>query len=97
MKKICAVFVCLFVSAFAAGYSVTFNWDQSKSGGIVADKIYCGSNSGGPYPYSYRTKYPTTTLEIPKAPAGTYYCVVTAIDGQGMESKPSNEVKVRIP
>ena len=97
MKNICTVFVCLLVSVFAAGYSVTFNWDQSESRGIVADKIYCGRHSGGPYPYTHRTKQPTTTFEIPTAPAGTYYCVVTAIDSKGMESKPSNEVEVQIP
>jgi len=97
VKKILTVFVCLFASALAAAYSVTFNWQQSKSPGIVADKLYCGKISGGPYPYSHQTSYPTTTLEVPKAPPGTYYCVVTAINSLGDESAPSNEVKVQIP
>jgi hypothetical protein len=95
--KKCVVFVCLLASASASVHSVTLNWTQSDSPNIASNEVYCGHVSGGPYPWHRRTKAPETSMTVPGVNSGTYYCMVTAIDGQGMESVASNEVEVAVP
>jgi len=95
--KKCVVFVCLLASANASVHTVTLYWIQSSSPDIVANKVYCGYVSGGPYPFFHKTRNPTNRLTVPNIPSGHYYCMVTAIDGQGMESVASNEVVVDVP
>ncbi len=97
MKKLSVAVVCLVFSAYALATSVTLNWTQSNSPDIVCNKVYWGPVSGGPYTHQYRTKQPATTATMRVAPSGTWYCVVTAIDSQGMESTVSNEVEVLVP
>ena len=97
MNKQLMVLVCLLLSAYANAHSVTLTWDQSTSPGIVANKVYCGTVSGGPYQRMHTIHYAATQLVVPKVHSGRYYCMVTAIDGQGMESVASNEVEVLVP
>ena len=59
--------------------------------------MYCGHQSGGPYPQRYMTKEPETSVTKFNAEPGDYYCVVTAINRDGYESEPSNEVHVIVP
>jgi hypothetical protein len=91
------IVVCLLASANASVHSVILNWTQSNSSNIVSNEVYCGHVSGGPYPRHRATKYPETSMTVKNVHSGTYYCVVTAIDSQGMESIASNEVEVVVP
>jgi hypothetical protein len=90
---------CLLVSAGAGtnDHSVTLSWTQSDSPNIVSNEVYCGRVSGGPYPFQRETLVPATSLAVPKVHSGTYYCVVTATDAQGVESGPSSELEVDVP
>lgn len=97
MIKKCVVLVCLLASANASLHTVTLRWTQSDSPDIVANKVYCSRVPGGPYPYYHKTSSPTTLLRLSRIPSGQYYCMVTAIDSQGMESIASNEVEVDVP
>jgi hypothetical protein len=97
VNKKFVVLVCLLVSAYANASTVTLTWTQSDSPGIVYNKVYCGYVSGGPYPWRRKTSDPATSLKVLNVNSGTYYCMVTAIDGQGIESVASNEVKVVVP
>ena len=97
MIRACLSFVCLMASANASVHSVTLNWTQSNSSNIVCNKVYCGRVSGGPYPWHRTTQHLETTMTMKKVNSGTYYCMVTAIDSQGIESTASNEVEVLVP
>lgn len=97
MKRMYEVFLCLLVCAYADAHTVTLTWTQSNSPGIVANKVYCGTVSGGPYQRMHTIRHPATLLTVPKVHSGTYYCMVTAVDGHGEESVASNEVQVVVP
>ena len=97
MKKSLILAACALIPASAVAHSVTLLWNQSKSDDVAFDKVYCGHQSGGPYPYSYTSKHPITNVTKWEAEPGDYYCVVTAIDQYGQESDPSNEVHVVVP
>ncbi len=97
MKKLLVLAACSLLPPYAGAHSVTLTWKQSKSDGIAHDRVYCGHQSGGPYPQRYKTEYPETQVTKFNAQPGDYYCVVTAINQDGYESKPSNEVHVVVP
>lgn len=97
MQKWLTLVVCLLVSAYAGAHTVTLHWTQSGSDDVVSNKLYCGHQSGGPYPYHRTSKHPVTGFTKLNAPSGTYYCVVTAINSWGEESKASNEVRFIVP
>ena len=97
MKKSSLLPACLLVATYAGAHSVTLTWDQPKGDNIAFDRVYCGHQAGGPYPHSYTTKHAVTSVTKWNAAPGSYYCVVTAIDQNGLESEPSNEVHVVVP
>ena len=97
MKKLFVLAACSLLPPCAGAHSVTLTWTQSKSRGIIHDRVYCGHQSGGPYPQRYMTKEPETSVTKFNAEPGDYYCVVTAINRDGYESEPSNEVHVIVP
>lgn len=75
--------------------AVTVAWTQSITPGIIHNKIYAGSKSGGPYKLQ-ATIPAVTQVTDENAPAGTWYVVTTAVGVSG-ESGPSNEAKVIVP
>jgi hypothetical protein len=78
-------------------HSVTLLWNQSTDPNTAFNSIYCGQQSGGPYKLIYKSKKPITQATKLNVPAGTYFCVVTATDHQGLESKYSNEAQFTVP
>lgn len=79
------------------GHSVNLSWNTSSSAG-VAYNVYRSNVSGGPYakvnstPIS-GTSYSDTGVQS----THTYYYVVTAVDGNGVESDYSNQASAVIP
>jgi Abnormal spindle-like microcephaly-assoc'd, ASPM-SPD-2-Hydin len=77
--------------------SVALSWDASPSDDVAGYYVYRGTQSGGPYERLAPLLIPTTTYTDSSVSAGTtYYYVVTAVDGQGLESIYSNEASATI-
>jgi len=79
-------------------HSVDLTWNASSTPGVVGYNIYRGTASGGPYTkvngiVNSDTSYTDSTVSAGQ----TYYYVAKSVDGSGVESGPSNEVKVVIP
>ena len=81
----------------APQHSVALSWNASTST-VAGYNVYRGSVSGGPYAKVSSAPDVSTTYSDGSVQAGqTYYFVVTAVDGTGVESVYSNEVKAVIP
>jgi len=80
----------------ALAHSVDVTWTISSSPSVVSYNVYRSTVSGGPY-----TKVGSATGSIftdSTAQSGkTYFYVVTAVDGTGIESVVSGEVTAVIP
>lgn len=97
---ILAFLVVCFVISFAcfawADSEVTFAWDANTEVDLQGYRLYRSDTSGG-HVFGLSNcivEIPAGT-EIatdPNVPDGTWYWVVTAFDGSGNESGPSNEV-----
>jgi hypothetical protein len=79
-------------------HSVDLTWNASLSPGVVGYNIYrrtptgsYGSAINGPP--NADTSYTDTTVTAGK----TYFYVAKAVDGNGVESGPSNEIQTAIP
>jgi hypothetical protein len=78
-------------------HSVSLSWAPSTSA-VVGYNIYRSSVSGGPYTRLNPSADSLTSYKDHGLLGGqTYYYVVTAIDGSGIESSFSNQVSVTIP
>ncbi len=79
-------------------HSVDLSWNASPSPGVVGYNIYRGTVSGGPYSKVNSTLDANTTYTDNNVTAGqTYFYVAKAVDGNGLESGPSNEAQAVIP
>jgi hypothetical protein len=79
-------------------HTVSITWNASTTSGLAGYNVYRGTVSGGPY--NRITSTPTTALQFTDSAvtAGqTYFYVVTAVGGNGVESVTSNEMKVTVP
>ena len=82
----------------APTHSVDLSWDSSQSSGVVGYNVYRGDTTGGPYsrinvPVEASTSYTDAAV----SGGSTYYYVVTAVDGNSIESGYSAEAKAVIP
>ncbi len=78
-------------------HSVTLNWSASATK-VPGYNVYRSQVSGSQYTrlnsgLDQETAYTDGTVQSGQ----TYYYVTTAVNGQGVESTPSNQVKVTIP
>jgi hypothetical protein len=79
-------------------HSVDLSWTASQSPGVVGYNIYRGSVAGGPYSKVNSALNADTTYTDSTVTAGqTYFYVAKGVDGNDMESGPSNEVQATIP
>jgi Abnormal spindle-like microcephaly-assoc'd, ASPM-SPD-2-Hydin len=80
-------------------HSVDVSWNASTTSNLRGYNVYRGTTTGGPYTKISSTLSPTTLAFTDLAPVSgaSYYYIVTAVDGTGVESTPSNEVHVVIP
>lgn len=88
----------ILVCGLLALHTVTLKWTQSNSPGLAHNTVYCGKKSGGPYDLlMYVSPKPVVQAIKANVASGTYYCVVTVTDVEGIESVKSNETKVVVP
>jgi Abnormal spindle-like microcephaly-assoc'd, ASPM-SPD-2-Hydin len=79
-------------------HNVSLNWASSTSTDVVGYNVYRSTISGGPFTKINTALNPTTAFVDNSVQAGqTYYYVTTAVDGTGLESPYSNQVKTIIP
>jgi hypothetical protein len=79
-------------------HSVGLSWNASSSQGVVGYNVYRGGVSGGPYSQVSTSLDANTNYTDNQVVAGqTYYYVTTAVDGNGVESGYSNQVRAVIP
>jgi centrosomal CEP192-like protein/HYDIN/CFA65/VesB family protein/ASPM-SPD-2-Hydin domain-containing protein len=79
-------------------HNVNLNWNASTSTDVVGYNVYRSTIAGGPYTKINTALNPTTAFVDNSVQAGqTYYYVTTAVDGSGLESAHSNQVKTTIP
>ncbi len=84
--------------AIAAQHSVTLSWVASSTAGVVGYNVYRSTVSGGPY--ARVTSGPDASLSYTDSAvvAGqSYFYVVTAVEGNGVESTYSNQAMAVIP
>ncbi len=78
-------------------HSVALSWDPSTSTDVVGYYANRGQQSGGPYVRLTPLPIAATTYTDSSVVAGTtYFYVVTAVDGNGNESRYSNEASATI-
>ena len=78
--------------------SVALSWDASTSGGVIGYYVYRGNQSGGPYERLFQFPIMATAYTDSSLDTGTtYYYVVTAVNGKGLESSYSNQAIATIP
>lgn len=76
--------------ASARAENVVIGWNQNPESDIVTYFVHYGTTSG-----RYTDAVDSggqTAATLPTLPPGTYYCVVTAEDSQGLVSVPSDEL-----
>jgi HYDIN/CFA65/VesB-like, Ig-like domain/Cep192 domain 4 len=79
-------------------HNVDLSWAASSSTDVVGYNVYRATISGGPYTKINTALNATTAFVDNSVQAGqTYYYVTTAVDGTGLESGYSNQVKTIIP
>jgi hypothetical protein len=84
-------------SGLQPAHSVALAWNASPST-VVGYNIYRGGQTGGPYTRLNSSVQPGLTYSDNGVQAGlTYFYVVTAVDGNSVESTFSNETTAVIP
>jgi hypothetical protein len=79
-------------------HNVDLSWAASSSTDVVGYNVYRATVSGGPFTKINTALNATTAFVDNSVLAGqTYYYVTTAVDGTGLESGYSNQVKTIIP
>ena len=79
-------------------HSVDLSWAASTSTDVVGYNVYRATVSGGPYTKINTALNATMAFVDNSVQAGqTYYYVTSAVDGTGLESGYSNQVKTIIP
>lgn len=84
-------------SGLQPSHSVALAWNASPST-VVGYNIYRGGQTGGPYTRLNASVQPGLTYSDSNVQAGvTYFYVVTAVDGNSVESLFSNESAAAVP
>jgi HYDIN/CFA65/VesB family protein/centrosomal CEP192-like protein/ASPM-SPD-2-Hydin domain-containing protein len=79
-------------------HTAGLTWNASSTTGVTGYFVYRGIVSGGPYSKLNSPAVPATAYTDSTALSGpTYFYVVTAVDGNNVESSFSNEVSALLP
>jgi hypothetical protein len=70
---------------------IKLTWTQSTSPNITTNKVYRSTTNGGPYALVTSIAATTTHTDSGLTSGTTYYYVVTAVDGNAVESPYSNQ------
>jgi Cep192 domain 4/Abnormal spindle-like microcephaly-assoc'd, ASPM-SPD-2-Hydin/HYDIN/CFA65/VesB-like, Ig-like domain len=82
----------------ALPHSVDLTWSASTTSGVVGYNIYRSTVSGSGYSKVNGTPNTDTSYTDTTVTSGqTYYYVAKAVDGNDVESAPSNEVQAVVP
>jgi hypothetical protein len=83
----------------ATGHTARVSWNKSTSANVSGYYIYRGTTTGGPYSRLNGSlpDQSTTSIDGTVQSGQTYYYVVTAVAGNGLESAFSNEASAFIP
>ncbi len=83
----------------ATGHTARVSWNKSTSTNVAGYFIYRGTTTGGPYSRLNGSlpDQSTTSIDGTVQSGQTYYYVVTAVAGNGLESAFSNEASAFIP
>jgi hypothetical protein len=76
--------------ASLSGTNVRLTWVQSTSAGVVGTNVYRATTSGGPYAKVASLSTATGYTDNQVNTRTSYYYVVRAVDGSGVESGASN-------
>jgi hypothetical protein len=77
-------------------HSVDLSWNASRSQGVVGYNVYRGTN-GSYSRINGAAEASTSYTDVTVSAGTTYYYVVTAVDGQGLESSYSANAKAAVP
>lgn len=78
--------------------SVLLSWNASASPDISGYDVYRSATSGGPYKRINSSLVAETSyVDTSVVADGTYYYVVTAVNGSGTQSGDSNQVTASVP
>lgn len=78
-------------------HSVTLNWDASTSA-VVGYNVYRATQAGGPFTRLNSSPIGRNSYADSRVQGGqTYFYLVTAVDGKGVESAFSNKVHAAVP
>jgi fibronectin type 3 domain-containing protein len=84
-------------SSALTAHSVTLNWNVSTSP-VVGYNVYRATQPGGPYTKLNSSPIRETNYADSAVQSGqTYFYVVTAVNGNGVESRFSNKVQASVP
>jgi hypothetical protein len=79
-------------------HSVDLSWDPSGDADIAGYNVYRGTEAGGQFTKINSALDLGTTYTDGTVQGGqTYYYYATAVDANGLESVPSNQVKAKVP
>lgn len=81
----------LTATAQAQRGKIKLSWAQSTSPNITTNNVYRSTTNGGPYTLVGSIAATTTYMDSGLTSGTTYYYVVTAVDGNGVESPYSNQ------
>jgi hypothetical protein len=90
-----AVVGSFFVLSSARAASVTLAWDPSPSPDVTGYIVYYGDASAS-YSQAFDVGNSTTATLSNLANGNAYFVVVTAYNGAGMQSVPSNQISFQV-
>ncbi len=99
MKALLVLALILTWAGLAHAADVTLQWTPNTETDLAGYRAYQATTPGGHTfgPGNEVAAVPAGTVDVTlTVPNGTYYWVVTALDGDDNESGPSNEVTKRI-
>jgi cellulose 1,4-beta-cellobiosidase len=70
---------------------INLAWTQSASANVTQNKVYRSTVNGGPYSLVATISAATSFNNAGLTSGATYYYVVTAVNGSGLESPASNQ------
>jgi fibronectin type 3 domain-containing protein len=98
------VVMCIAVLWLEAGlrasdhHHIDLSWQASTSTDVIGYNVYRGTRQGGPYTKLNSSPIRETRYVDGDVRAGqTYFYVIRAVNGKGVESTPSGEVKAKTP
>jgi len=86
------------VSGSTVSHTVSLSWSPSSSSNVTGYYVQRGTVSGGPYQVLNSSPIASTSYVDSTVKAGEeYFYVIVAVNSEGLESQPSEQVNATIP